>query len=646
MLTVTRFTSNRAAFAALPVTAPLCTVQGMDELGDGSHILSGCDASQRAAITSLASPLLIVAGAGSGKTRVLARRIAWRTLNGDATAENTLALTFTRKAARELRDRLDSLGLPSRVAAGTFHGIALAQLRQRALERERPMPRVLESKSPILNAVLPNFANRRQTKSPMDRRDLLSGFAGEIEWAKARMISPDVYATEANLAGRTPIVDLGAIAEGYASYETERKKRRLYDFDDLLTTLAELIARDATFAASQRWKFRHLFVDEFQDANAAQLHLLDAWLGDRPDLFCVGDARQSIYGWNGADPSAMENFSTRYPGSSTLVLSTNYRSTRQLVRFAHAVLPTSTKIADAAREEGPLPTIVSFATDIDESVSIAEQIRQHGLQKGRYGDCAVLARTNAQLALIERALSACGIPYRQAAADQFLQRPTVRRALTMLHSKVDRRQSGAQIFRSWLADITLEPPTDAEADTEFASSGDSESSPFLESEDDNGDLATLISIAAEYCDLDPAPSPDGFQSHLEQSLRQEFVPQRHNAVDLLSFHRAKGLEWPVVFVVGLESGYVPISRAKTRPALAEEQRLLYVALSRASEEVHCSWARVRTFGKKNLNREPSPYLEELAQLLDELTEERRVDPVRAKQAFAEGRALLSRQGLR
>jgi DNA helicase-2/ATP-dependent DNA helicase PcrA len=618
----------------------------MDELAEGSHILRGCDASQRAAITSLASPLLVVAGAGSGKTRVLARRIAWRTTNGDATAENTLALTFTRKAAGELRDRLDSLGLPSRVWAGTFHGIALAQLRQRALERDRPMPRVLESKSQILSTVLPNFANRRQTKAPIDRRDLLSGFAGEIEWAKARMISPERYAAEATLAGRTPIVDLGAIAEGYASYETERKKRRLYDFDDLLTTLAELITRDANFAASQRWKFRHLFVDEFQDANAAQLHLLDAWLGNRPDLFCVGDARQSIYGWNGADPSAMENFTTRYPGSSTLVLSTNYRSTQQLVRFAHAVLPKSTKIADAAREEGLLPTIASFGSDIDESISIAEQIRQHALRKGRYSDCAVLARTNAQLALIERALSACGIPYRQAAADQFLQRPTVRRALKMLHSEVDRRQSGTQNFRSWLADITLEPLTDEEEETESETSGKAAGSRPWENEDDNGDLATLISIAAEYCDLDPAPSPDGFQSHLEQSLRQEFVPQRHNAVDLLSFHRAKGLEWPVVFIVGLESGYVPISRAKTRSALAEEQRLLYVALSRASEEVHCSWAKVRTFGKKNLNREPSPYLESMAELLNELTEENRVDPVRAKRAFAEGRALLDREGQR
>lgn len=614
----------------------------MDDAPNEIAILSGCDPSQRDAITSDAKTLLVVAGAGSGKTRVLTRRIAWRIATEQARPSATLALTFTRKASSELRGRLAALGLPSPVTSGTFHAVALAQLRQRAIERSRPLPVILESKARVLGAVLPEWHHRREGPSRLDRRDLLFSVAGEIEWAKARMVTADRYPVEAARAGRTPVIDLDAVAEGYARYEAERKRRRLLDFDDLLTTLTDVIHHDADFAAAQRWKFAHIYVDEFQDANAAQIRLLDAWTGSTRDLFCVGDARQAIYGWNGADPSAMEHFTTRYPGAAVIELSTNYRSSEALARCAGAALPKSAPVSRAAREEGPIPTVSTFDSDSDEAIGVAESIRAIGRTRQRFGACAVLARTNAQLSLVERALTSAGIPCRNGGADRFLQEPAVRRALELLHSTNDRRQSPSQIFRSWLGDISTDP-------REIVAAADDrgEDDPWRPVHDDeSGSLSALLTIAEEYQELEPVLTPDGFQRYLEQTLEHDLLPATHDAVDLLSFHRAKGLEWPVVFVIGLEDGFVPIHHAKTRAALAEEQRLLYVALSRSSDELHCSWSKSRAFGKKRIGRDPSRYLGPIIEELALLSQEQRVDPDAARRAVAEGRALLNTQRAR
>ncbi|HUY07212.1 MAG TPA: ATP-dependent helicase [Acidimicrobiales bacterium] len=608
----------------------------MVQIGSGEEILRGCDESQYAAITSPARTLLVIAGAGAGKTRVLTRRIAWRIAIGDAAPPFCLALTFTRRAASELRERLGSLGLPSPVHAGTFHAIALAQLRQRAIDRGRPLPVLVERKSQLLGAILPPWSNRRLSKAPLERRDLLASVAAEIEWAKARLVRPEHYLVEATRYSRTPAIDLEAVAEGYALYETERKRRRLYDFDDLLTTVAELINRDADFAAAQRWKFQHLFVDEFQDANAAQIQLLEAWCGSTRDLFCVGDARQAIYGWNGADPGAIENFKMRYQGGVVLELSTNYRSSAALVRFSQAALPTSTQTQNAAREEGPVPTIHAYASDTDEAIGIAEGIRALYRKNGTFGNCAVLARTNAQLPLIAHALSTIGIPTRRNDADEFLTHPGVRRALELLHGDLDRRRSSAQVFRSWLGDLSLEIDEQVPEDLSAGELGEMVDRAPREL----ANLEALVLIAREYQELEPLPSADGFQAYLERTLAEEILPATAMAVDLLSFHRAKGLEWPIVFVIGLEEGFVPVSYAKNRAMLAEEKRLLYVALSRAGEELHCSWARQRTFGKKRLSREPSPFLASIGEVQRRLLFEQHVDPALAHLAIAQSRSIL------
>ncbi len=610
----------------------------MDQFGNVEELLAGCDASQIAAITSPAKTLLVIAGAGAGKTRVLTRRIAWRIAEGDATPPFCLALTFTRKAASELRARLAALGLPAPVNAGTFHAIALAQLRQRAIDRGRPLPVLVERKSQLLGAVLPQWSNRRSSKPPLERRDLLASVASEIEWAKARLVQPENYLAEATRAARSPAIDLEAVAEGFALYEKERRRRRLYDFDDLLTTVTQLIDRDADFAATQRWKFQHLFVDEFQDANAAQIQLLEAWSGSTRDLFCVGDARQAIYGWNGADPSAMENFRMRYQGAEVLELSTNYRSSSSLVRFAGAALPVAAPTQKAAREEGPVPTIHAYANESDEAIGVTERIRELCRRNGTFANVAVLARTNAQLPLIARALTTVGIPTRRSGSEEFLALPVIRRSLDLLSGDRDGRRSAPQVFRAWLADISLGLDSSMSEDAIPPEPGETARTGTVRRE--FADLEALVIMAREYQELEPLPTPEGFQTYLEQTLAEEAIPATAEAVDLLSFHRAKGLEWSTVFVIGLEDGFVPISHAKNRPMLAEEQRLLYVALSRAREELHCSWARQRTFGKRSISREPSPYLVAIQEAQRVLLEEQQVDPALARQAIAQSRSML------
>lgn len=608
----------------------------MDQRQSTEDLLRGCDASQIAAITSPTKTLLVIAGAGAGKTRVLTRRIAWRVAAEDASPAFSLALTFTRRAASELRVRLGELGLPAPVTAGTFHAIALAQLRQRAIDRGRPLPVLVTRKSQLLGTVLPQWSHRRLSKVPLERRDLLASVAAEIEWAKARLVRPESYLIEATRASRTPLIDLEAVAEGFTLYETERKRRRLYDFDDLLTTVAGLIDRDADFAATQRWKFQHLFVDEFQDANAAQIQLLDAWTGSTRDLFCVGDARQAIYGWNGADPTAMENFKMHYLGGEVLELSTNYRSTASLVRFARAALPNSAGHQSAAREEGPVPTIHAYSDESDEAIGVTERIREFYRERGTFAGCAVLARTNAQLPVFARALATVGIPTRCSGADEFLTLPAIRQTLDLLVKDTDGKRSGTQIFRAWLTDLAIEIDASKPGDTQENGLG----APRERDTRERADLEALHLMAREYRELEPQPSPDGFQTYLEQTLAEDMPPPTTAAVDLLSFHRAKGLEWPVVFVVGLEDGYVPISHAKNRAMLAEEQRLLYVALSRAEQELHCSWARHRTFGKKSVSREPSPYLSAINDVRNGMLEEQRVDPSLAHEAIAKSRSAL------
>ncbi len=459
--------------------------------------------------------MCVLASAGAGKTRVLTRRVGYRVAVGTATPEHTLAITFTRKASGELRQRLVSLGLAAPVMGGTFHSLARGQLRRWWADRGVPEPALLARKGRLIAELVAG----RPGLADVSIADL----ASQVEWAKARLVGPASFAAAARQAARDLPADAEAIGALYARYEDEKRRRRLIDFDDLLGRYADALETDERFAAAQRWRWQHVFVDELQDVNPLQCRLLLALLGDNEDLFVVGDPNQAIYGWNGADPGFLADFPQRWPRAEVVRLDDNHRSSPQVVAAATAVLgrQAGATMVRSSRPDGPLPNLRSFPSEEAEAAGIASEMRDARSQGASWESMAVLARTNSQLSVVTGALGRAGVPFRAMA--------------------------------------TLE---DEERGTE-----------------------------------------DG--------TRPE--PLTAEAVTVSSFHRAKGLQWPAVWVCGLEAGLVPIAYAASPSALAEERRLLYVALTRAERELHCSWARQRRASNgAALRRSPSPWLAGLA----------------------------------
>lgn len=556
--------------------------------------LDDLDEHQRAAVTSDALPLAVLAGPGAGKTRVLTRRIAWRVATGRAEAPRVLALTFTRKAAGELVSRLDRLGVrPGRttgVTSGTIHAVALAQLRVRNLARGRAMPALLERKVRLL---LP-LVGGRGPAAIVAAREL----ATEIEWAKARLVAPDAYVPAAARAGRDTERASTEIATLYARYEESKRTKRLVDFDDLLWWCGDACEQDEEFAGEQRWKFRHLFVDEFQDVSPAQLRVIRGWLGDRRDLTVVGDPDQAIFSFSGADPTGLTEFTKRFRGAAVVRLDHNHRSTPQIVAAGEALLadggrPRPTR--RALRDPGPEPTVIAYDDDEAEARAVARAIRDLRTPSLGWSTFAILYRTNAQSAAFEAALAAAGIPTRVRADGRFLDRPEVRVALDRLRA-AERAAPGAT-FADHVAELTDDGPPEV---------GDGGAALDATPDEHAGAVAHL---AQEYLTMEPdLASVDGFLAWLSASLRGEEPATGADAVELSTFHRAKGLEFHTVFVTGLERGLVPISHADTPAAKAEERRLLYVALTRAEQRVVLTWARRRSFGTRAMHRAPSPWL--------------------------------------
>ena len=548
-------------------------------------LLDGLDPAQHQAVVSDAQPLCILAPAGSGKTRVLTRRIAHRVATGSADGDRVLALTFTRKAAGELRSRLGSLGVREAVAAGTFHAVAYTQLRRRWADRDDRAPVLLQSKARLLAPLLSRARAGARNPAAIQVADL----ATEIEWAKARLVSADRYEAEVAAASRRCIVPPATMAALYERYENEKRRKGLVDFDDLLLLCAVALRDDPEFAAAQRWRFRHLFVDEFQDVNPVQFRLLEGWLGDRTDLCVVGDPNQAIYSWNGADPTLLTDFARHFPGAQTVRLDRNYRSTPQVVALARTVLPAGGPDSGGApvtamRAEGAVPVVRQFDTDVDEAFGVARALRRAHAPGVPWSHLAVLARTNAQLVLLEEHIRAAGIPCRISGGGVLLRQPEVRTALDQL-----RALPASVPLLSRLVDLE-EAIGDGSADER------------------QGNLASLVRLGRDYAAVDTAATVDGFVAWMGAGDQSDTGAGR-DAVELTTFHRAKGLEWPVVFVTGLEKGLVPIGHATTPAAEAEERRLLHVALTRAVDEVHCTWAERRTFGTKSLVRSPSPLLD-------------------------------------
>ncbi len=552
---------------------------GAGSASGSAGLLRGLTEAQRRAVTSDAAPLCVLAGAGSGKTTVLTRRVARRVLDGSMRAEHALVVTFTRKAAGELRDRLGRLAVPGRVSAGTFHAVALAQLRSHWADRGRRPPALLDDPTRLLRAVLGDDGSDDAT---------VAAVLAEVHWAQVRLVSPGEYASVAARSGRTRRHGPSAtdVAELYARYVAEKGRRDLIDLDDLVTRCAAVLEDDPAAAAAQRWRVRHLFVDEFQDVNPAQWRLLAAWLGDGRDLFAVGDPHQAVYSWNGADPTLLDRLPTLLPGTTVLRLDDNHRSTPQVVSAASAVLGTETN--RTSRPDGPWPQVEAFDADDLEAAAVARWLRRVHRPGRPWSHLAVLARTNARLEPIARALSHARVPYRLAGTAAASAQE--RRALAGL-----RRMPGSRSLRSALAEIVVD--ADARA---------------LDGAGRLGTGGGVLPVLGRLADEHALEAPDATVAEFLEWITAggdglgDF--EAADGVELSTFHRAKGLEWPAVAVVGLEDGMVPIAYAVTPDAVAEERRLLYVALTRAEDELWCSWARLRRTGDRTWRCQPSPLL--------------------------------------
>jgi DNA helicase II / ATP-dependent DNA helicase PcrA len=531
-------------------------------------VFDGLDGPQRDAVTSDAQPLCIVAGAGSGKTTVLTRRIVRRSLDGSADLRHVLAITFTRKAANELQRRLASAGIRERATVGTFHAVAWSVLRQRATDQNRKPPTLLASRVSLV----------RELVAP--RYDDASEITAEIDWARARRVGPAEYIAAARRDARTTRLSATTIAEQFEAYEGRKKGKRLVDFDDLLETVIRDIERDRQFADVMRWRFRHLFVDEFQDINPLQFKLLEAWRGDRADLCVVGDPSQSIYGWNGSDPTVLRNIGEYLPGVTVLRLDANHRSSPQIVQAGQRVLGNRAPTATAPRPDGPAPVIATFLDEHAEAKGIADVLDRYRDTRKRWSSCAVLVRTNSQLAPIDAALAASGIPTRRRTARTVFDHPAVRKAL----------DDDGGTLRDWLAELQ----------TRIAELGENERA--VADPTTVEALRSVVERGYEFLQADPTAPVGAFRQAMTSPDEFGF-----DGVDLLSFHAAKGLEWDTVVIAGAENGLIPHSSAGKGDGVDEERRLFYVAVTRATRQLIATLA-VERAGKA---RNESPFLDAL-----------------------------------
>ncbi|OIN78963.1 ATP-dependent DNA helicase UvrD2 [Mycobacterium malmoense] len=578
-------------------------------------LIAELDDEQREAVLAPRGPVCVLAGAGTGKTRTITHRIAQLVASGHVAAGQVLAVTFTQRAAGEMRSRLRTLGAAAHTGVGavqalTFHAAAHRQLRYF-------WPRVvgdtgwqlLDSKF----AVVARAAGRcRLNTSTDDVRDL----AGEIEWAKASLIGPEEYASTVAAAGRDIPMDAAQIAAVYSAYEAVKVRDEsvtLLDFDDLLLHTAAAIENDAAVAEEFRDRYRCFVVDEYQDVTPLQQRVLAAWLGDRDDLTVVGDANQTIYSFTGASPRFLLDFSRRFPDATVVRLERDYRSTPQVVSLANRVIAAARgRVAGSKlqlsgqRAPGPEPSFREYPDEAAEAAAVAASIARLIESGTPPAEIAVLYRINAQSEVYEEALTEAGITYQIRGGEGFFHRQEIKQALLALRRAAERGPEGPQGPQGPLPDVvravleplglTAEQPTGSRA----------------------RDRWEALTALAELVDDEVAQRPQLELSGLLAELRMR-ADARHppvvQGVTLASLHTAKGLEWDAVFLVGLADGTLPISHALAHgaesEAVEEERRLLYVGITRARVHLALSWALARSPGGRQ-SRKPSRFLNGIA----------------------------------
>ncbi|MEV4917532.1 ATP-dependent DNA helicase UvrD2 [Streptomyces tirandamycinicus] len=563
-------------------------------------VLDGLDPEQRAVATALTGPVCVLAGAGTGKTRAITHRIAYGVRAGILQPASVLAVTFTNRAAGEMRGRLRQLGAGG-VQARTFHSAALRQLQYfwpKAVGGE--LPRLLERK---IQLVAEAAARCRVRLDRNELRDVTS----EIEWAKVTQTVPADYPAAVAKSLRDAPRDPAEIGQIYALYEQLKRDRSVIDFEDVLLLTVGILQDRHDIADQIRRQYQHFVVDEYQDVSPLQQRLLELWLGDRESLCVVGDASQTIYSFTGATPDHLLNFRTRHPQATVVKLVRDYRSTPQVVHLANGLLGQARGRAAehrlelvSQRDPGPEPSYTEYADEPAEAEGTARRIRDLIAAGVPAGEIAVLYRVNAQSEVYEQALADAGVPYQLRGAERFFERAEVREAGVALRGAAraggnDALLDDAEDLPSQVRAVlstkgwTTEPPTGSGAVRDRWES-----------------LAALVRLAEDFARGRPGAGLADLVAELDERAAAQHAPTVQG-VTLASLHSAKGLEWDAVFLVGLTEGMMPITYAKTDEQVEEERRLLYVGVTRARLHLSLSWALSRSPGGR-ASRRPTRFL--------------------------------------
>ncbi|MFG1654485.1 ATP-dependent DNA helicase UvrD2 [Micromonospora sp. NPDC049275] len=573
------------------------------------QVLAGLDPEQRSAVTAPAGPVCILAGAGTGKTRAITSRIAHRALSGEISPRHVLAVTFTARAAAEMRSRLTVLGVGG-VQARTFHAAALRQVRYFAprLLAGRAMPELLDSKVRLVTLAAARVGLRTDRAAARD-------LAGEIEWAKSSLVEPGDYVVSAARALRDTPHEPAKVAEVFTAYEQLKRSNGVIDFEDMLRAAVWGIEEHPDVGEQIRTQYRHFVVDEYQDVNPLQQRLLEAWLAGRDDLTVVGDASQTIYSFTGATSAYLVDFPRRHRNATVVRLVRDYRSTPQVVGLANAVISqargTEARLRlelSGQRPPGPEPDLRIFTDEPAEANAVAARCRSLIDSGTPAKEIAVLFRVNAQSEAYEKALTEAGVPYVVQGAERFFERAEVRQAMVALRSAT----------RSIPGETPL-PTAVVEALTAVGWAPDAPPAGGAARERWEA-LSALVQLSEEYA-ATPEVVPIGeaasverpvtltdFTEELARRAAQQHVPTV-DGVTLASLHSAKGLEWDAVFLVGLAEGTLPTTYAKTVEQVEEERRLLYVGITRARQWLWLSYAAARSPGGRA--RRPSRFLPQL-----------------------------------
>jgi len=533
----------------------------------GASILAALDNDQRAVALATRGPVCVIAGAGTGKTRAITHRIAYAAAIGTMDPQKVLALTFTAKAAGEMRARLRTLGVPT-VAARTIHSAALKQLLFF-------WPTVFGGRTPDLMTTKTGFLTEAINRAGLSdslratNRELMRDIASEIEWAKVSQVSPVNYVDQVGRRSQKPRVLPEQMVQIYTAYESIKKQELAIDFEDVLLLCAAMLEEEREVRERVQDQYRYFTIDEYQDISPIQQRLINAWLGTRQDICVVGDPAQTIYSFAGATPIFLNSFTQRFPEAEVIRLTTGYRSTPEITFAANALLRAGTMGQElvAFNGHGSKPMVTGYADETSEIRGVMAEITQLMSTGTAPQEIAILARTNAQLKGAEKAMLAANIPYQVRNTERFFERREIRDFLKQVRqaSVIPAEGSG------WIDELR------------------SLAQPYLTGEAIDG-IAALLHLAREL-ESDENFSPKTLRGYLREveDRVQQNNPPTMPVVTLATLHAAKGLEWERVFLIGASDGQLPLANSFGDVALDEERRLFYVGITRAKADLHISY---------------------------------------------------------